>query len=88
MPEWIDTKEAIKIAKEMVSTVVITLTFKNGQILTFVVEVRGIEQMVFVIKELDKLKTKRKIKAYNINNLTSFPAVDLEGFKKMLAEAI
>ncbi len=88
MENWVNLKEAVEASKAMVATVVITLVFKNNEVLTFVVEVQGISQMVFVVKELDKLKAKKKIKSYNINNLTSFPAVDVASFKKMLAEAV
>lgn len=88
MSDWVDVREAVEIAKEMVSTVVVTLIFKNNQVLTFVVEVQGISQMVLVIKELDKFKIKGKIKTYTINNLTSYPAIDVPTFKKMLLESV
>lgn len=85
---FVDVKEAVEMAKEMVSTVVVTLIFKSGDPITFVVEVSGINQMVSVVKELDRLKTRNKFKSYTINNLTSSPAIDVPTFKKMLMESV
>lgn len=88
MPEetWIDIKEAIEAAKTSVSTIVVTLLFKRNNVLTFIVEVHGIEQMVSIIKDLDKMQAKKKIVKYVTNNLTTAPAVDVVAFKKVLSE--
>jgi hypothetical protein len=83
---WIDIKEAIEAAKTSVSTIVVTLLFKRNNVLTFIVEVHGIEQMVSIIKDLDKMQAKKKIVKYVTNNLTTAPAVDVVAFKKVLSE--
>ena len=88
MSGFVDLKEAVERAKDLVSTVVVTLIFRNLEPLTLVVEVQGINEMVFIVKELDRLKEKRKIKSYTINNISSFPSIDVATFKKMLAESV
>jgi hypothetical protein len=85
---WLNFKEAIEEAKNMVSTVVVTVIFTISRINTYVIEIQGIDQMVSVVKGLDKLKTQKKIKNYIINNLSAFPPIDIQIFKKLVKEKL
>lgn len=83
---WMDLKEAVEEAQNMVSTIVLTIVFTVSKIKTYVIDVHGINQMVILVKDLDKSKSQKKIKNYIINNLTTYPPIDVPTLKKLIKE--
>lgn len=82
--KWLDFKEAAAEAREIVATIVLTIVINLTSIETYVIEVHGIDQMVYLVKELDRMVNKKKIRKYNINNMANFPPIDFDTIKSKL----
>ena len=86
MSEWVAVKEAVEAAKDMITTVVVTLIYAKKDPATLVVQVHGVEQMYQLIQTLDRMKSAKKIQKYQTNNLTVIPAMLVEDFVKFAAK--